>query len=180
MGRRFQAYYIYNGEDNKINKVGFHMQVCCGDDTLCLLEQVLLFTEKYSKYKLNVLINPKYDFDNKSIKLLESLTGVIHRNGIFLYPHKLDNDICSNPLIADNNDGIFIVDLRYKRPKYSLMNSYFQIVSPLEYFNIYKNEYTDQDEILKEIPDIINNIEKFEELSIDEIKYLFPKMYQNN
>lgn len=180
MGRRFQAYYIYKGEDNKINKVGFHMQVCCGDDTICLLEQVLLFSEKYCKYKLNVLINPKYDFYNKSINLLESLTGVIHRTGVFLYPHKLSDDICSNPLIADNDEGIFIVDLREKRPKYSLMNGSFQIVSPLEYFNMYRNEYTDKDEILKEIPDIINNIEKFQELSIDEIKYLFPEMYGNS
>lgn len=180
MGRRFQAYYIYNGKNNRIRKVGFHMQVCCGDDTLCLLEQVLIFMEKYSKYKLNVLINPKYDFYNKSVELLKGLTGALHRTGIFLYPHKLSYDICSNPLIADNDEGIFIIDLRNKKPKYALMNNNFQIVSPLEYFDIYRDEYTDKDEILKEIPDIINNIEKFEELSIDEIKYLFPKMYQNN
>ena len=133
MGRRFQVYYVYNGND-KIMKTGFHLQVCCGDDTICLLEQVLLFAKK------------------------------------------LTDDICDDPLTADNDEGIFIVDLRSTKPRYCLMNYNFQIVTPSEYFKIYEDEYYPEDNIIKEIPNIINNINTFDTIPLKEIQYLFPTL----
>ena len=104
MGRRFQVYYVYNGND-KIMKTGFHLQVCCGDDTICLLEQVLLFAKKYSEYPdLNVFLNSKSNYNNKSDILLENITGAIHRTGVFLFAKKLTDDICDDPLTADNDE----------------------------------------------------------------------------
>lgn len=174
MGRRFQAYYVYKGEEED-RKVGFHMQVCCGDDTICLLEQVLLFAEKYARYSYNLFQKPRYDFDDKSVYLLESLTNVIQRNGVFLNARQL-SDANDDPLKADNNDGIFIVDLRNKKPKYCLMNYDFKVVTPGEYFEIYRHEYTEKDSILKEIPEVVKNIEQFETLTLEEVKELYPTL----
>lgn len=176
MGRRFQVYYVYNGND-KIMKTGFHLQVCCGDDSICLLEQVLLFTKKYSEYPdLNVFLNSKSNYNNKSDILLENITGAIHRTGVFLFAKKLTDDICDDPLTADNDEGIFIVDLRSTKPRYCLMNYNFQIVTPNEYFKIYEDEYYPEDNIIKEIPNIINNINTFDTIPLKEIQYLFPTL----
>ena len=64
--------------------------------------------------------------------------------------------------------------MRKGKPRYCLMNYKFEIVTPEEYFDLYKDEYTEEDEILKEIPDIISNIKKFEEITIDEMRSSFP------
>lgn len=178
MGRRFQTYYIYNGE-SEYKKVGFHMQVCCGDDTLCLLEQVLLFMEKHMAYSFNSFSNPKYDFNNANVKLLESLNNVLHRNGVFLNAKQLTN-ASEDPLKQDNNEGIFIVDLRDNEIKYCLMNYEFKIVTPSEYFKIYLNEYTEEDVILKEIPNIIENIEQFKTITLSELNEIYPTLAKIN
>ena len=178
MGRRFQTYYIYDGETED-KKIGFHMQVCCGDDTICLLEQVLSFFKKHMQYSYNSLSKPQYDFDNKIIKLLDSLNNVIPKNGVFLNTKKL-SDPCIDPLKVDNNDGIFIVDLRNNKIKYCLMNYEFKIVTPSEYFKIYEHEYTEKDEILKEIPSLIENIEKFETITLNELNGIYPTIAKIN
>lgn len=179
MGRRFQVYYVYNGND-KIMKTGFHLQVCCGDDTICLLEQVLLFTKKYAEYPdLNVFLNSKSNYNNKSDILLENITGAIHQTGVFLFAKKLTDDICDDPLTADNDEGIFIVDLRNPKPRYCLMNYNFQIVTPSEYFKIYEDEYSSEDNIIKAIPNIINNINTFDTIPLKEIQYLFPTLLKS-
>lgn len=178
MGRRFQAYYIYNGVES-IKKVGFHMQVCCGDDTICLLEQSLTFAERYSTYPLNLFLKPKYDFSNKSEFILSSLTNIIHRTGIFLNSHKL-SEYNTDPLEADNDEGIFIVDLRNSKPKYLLFDYNFKTITPEDYFNIYKDEYSDKDDILKDIPDIINIIKSFDMIELDTLKEIYPSLYEKN
>lgn len=178
MGRRFQAYYIYNDINGLIKKTGFHLQVCCGDDTICLLEQVLLFTEKYSKNPLNIFLKPKYNLNNYDLPLLHSITTTIHKNGVFLNAKVLPEDICKNPLTADNNDGIFVVDLRGTKPKYILMSHNFHIITPEEYFKLYEHEYSEKDEILSEIPYIIKNIRRFEEISIGELQSIFSLMFE--
>lgn len=174
MGRRFQAYYVYKGKDED-RKISFHMQVCCGDDTVCLLEQVLLFAEKYTRHGYNLLHRPEFDFYDNSVYLLKSLTNVVQRNGVFLNA-KQQSDEDYDPLKVDNNDGIFIVDLRGKKPKYCLMNHDFKVVTPGEYFEFYRHEYTEKDLILKEIPEVVKNIEQFETLTLEEVKELYPTL----
>lgn len=178
MGRRFQTYYIYNGEEG-LKQAGFHIQVCCGDDTLCLLEQSLLFAEKYSEYPLNLFLKPKYDFSNQSVSLLSSLTNIIYRTGIFLNSRKL-GEHHTDPLIADNDEGIFIIDLSNPKPKYLLFDYNFKVVTPEEYFNIYKEEYSEEDDIIKDIPDIIQNIYNFDTIDLNDLKEIYPNLYNKN
>lgn len=56
------------------------------------------------------------------------------------------------------------------------MNYNFQIVTPNEYFKIYEDEYYPEDNIIKEIPNIINNINTFDTIPLKEIQYLFPTL----
>lgn len=121
MGQRHQIYLrlpeIYYNENNPNNKpartVGIHHQWLWGQTAMMLLSQYLRFLE-----------NRDHDrFTDEQLEALQCAYSFCADAGYFrhLCP-RLDEDECDNPLNADNNNGITVIDLTGKKPKYCFMS----------------------------------------------------------
>lgn len=106
-------------------------------------------------------------------------------------------DVALNPLLADNNDGITIVDLSQDKPKYAFMflKDKEKVLSAEDYVRYYYNgkEYTrfiaqglsgwDIEHAKKWEEMVLGTLSYYEDidmLTIEEVKAMFPAMYEEN
>lgn len=211
MGQRFQIFAITS--DNECNSYthGYHLQWCWGHHTISRLYQMLKFGEEdcarvYSNLKGTCKLIVKVKI------LIRSLVSLNIYNNSFVYAGDLERDfdytdkklegIYDSPFEFDNNDGVFIVDYRYSRPKFALFKSDyidekehygFTKVSALEYLNHYfdndikenfKNSVIfDSDEeyenIYNNYIEMVEYIDSFETLSEEDIDNIFNKINKN-
>ena len=194
MGQRFQAHYIMKNREGKTYKMAFHLQWSWGHYSIIRLNQVLDYfknnlSDKYCKF------NGKGFEDYEEIKdVLHSLTSLNLVTKSFVnadYEDPNECDVTKNPLYGDNNDGIYIVDLRGEKPRYCMLhwvqNENLKPISAREYFNMYHEKdlqklNSDIDpEGLRDINvafSFLSNIETFELIKEEELRELYPKMYK--
>jgi hypothetical protein len=143
MGQRHQIYLrlpaMYN-EDNPNHQptrvVGIHHQWLYGQTAMKLLVNFLTFLDKAEN---------KYS-GRDVLEILQCAYAIHPETGYFhgICP-ELDKNEVENPMNADNNDGITIIDLTNKKPKYCFMS-------------LHHLECLDQDVDEEEVP----NLEPFD------------------
>lgn len=213
MGQRFQIFAITS--DNRGNSYthGYHLQWCWGCHTISRLYQMLKFGEGNLTREFNDLNKGiRYKCDTKL--LIRSLACLNIYNNSFVYARDLENDfdkednkkegIYDSPFEFDNNDGVFIIDYRYDRPKFALFKSDyidekeerfgFIKCNALEYLNYYYDNnikknlkdsvicYSDEEpekkyeKIYNDYMKMIRYIDSFETLSEEDIDNIFNKI----
>lgn len=178
MGQRFQAHYIMleRQENSKVlvRKQAYHLQWCFGEYTIVRLEQVLNYMDKYLDNEYAPFHGIIYPPLEEGLKILQCLTSINMITGSYVNAIEEEEDVSLNPLNGDNNDGIFIIDLRENKPRYALFNYKFELVTPTEYMSDYKEMSEDENLIL----DLIEKISKYETISEEELRELYPEMYK--
>lgn len=199
MCQRFQIFVVTNDREDKTYTHGFHLQWCWGVHTLSRLHQMLKFGEIDCKRMYSDLRRfSGFVRDTKS--LLKSLVSLNIYNSSFVNASELSESELEydNPFVFDNDDGIFIVDYRYTRPKFALFKRDYVLnddygfvqVSALDYLKKYSGnnikEYLkkcavyDTEEELERIHNkfmtMVNYIDTFETLSEENMNNIFKNI----
>ena len=212
MGQRFQIFAITSDNDGNSYTHGYHLQWCWGHHTISRLHQMLKFGEDdCARIYSNLKGTCKRIVEIKT--LIRSLISLNIYNNSFVYAGDLERDfdytdkklegIYDSPFEFDNNDGVFIVDYRYSRPKFALFKSDyidekehygFTKVRALEYLNYYcdnnikeglkdsitcdsdKDKEKEYEKIYNDYMKMIRYIDSFETLSEEDIDNIFKKI----
>lgn len=206
MGQRHQVYvvlpYEFDQETNegkskrvKSNVVALHFGWLYGVSAGQRLEQFLKFVEKMNEDKYSLFQNDLRS--NEVSHLVKHLYSLNIEEGTFNQVLIEPNDVATNPLFGDNNDGITIIDCRNIKPKYAMMfiNGHDEEripmipMSAIDYMLHYygyeqaQSDYWKQnkesfDEMHLKAVDLGRRLESYEVLTDQEIRKIFPKMYQ--
>ncbi|AIY85314.1 hypothetical protein U729_3220 (plasmid) [Clostridium baratii str. Sullivan] len=208
MGQRFQIFAITSDNEGNSYTHGYHLQWSWGHYSISRLYQMLKFGEENcARVYSNLKGTYKRIVEVKT--LIRSLVSLNIYNNSFVYAGDLEKDFdytdkklegeYDSPFEFDNNDGVFVIDYRYKRPKFALFKSDyidekehygFIKVSALEYLNHYfdndikenfKNSViSDSDEEYEEIyndyMEMVKYIDSFETLSEKDMDNIFKKI----
>jgi len=196
MGQRHQIYVNF---PENLGMAGFHHQWLYGMTVIESLARVLKFyqaSDEYSPLKTNC----RYGLDRQS-EVINSLYSVDIGTGYWHYVHNFiqekNLDPITDPRLADNNDGITIIDLSKGNFRYCLMSighlegevnpKPFKPLTAREYLLCYYPKFLDKkgkrgNDIDQEIFDrVLSKLlfieEKAKVLTLSECKKLFPKMY---
>lgn len=209
MGQRFQAFVITTDRDNNDYVHGYHLQWCWGHHTISRLYQFLKFAKDDCKYKFSNL-NSRWECDFKSTqKLVESLIALNIYNNSYVETIDLNEELIEydesnkdgkfkTPFEFDNNDGVFVIDCRFKKPKFALFTLDFDKndkwfcckVSALSYMQKYygssiKSKLRDAlgcdtekefEEEYNDYKDMVKYIDSFETLSESDMNKIFKKI----
>lgn len=125
MGQRHQIYLrLPKTENRPAVVVGIHNQWLWGVSALASLSRFLMFAVANLEETYPVLHNGRSD---ESLEILASCYAVSPQTGFYSRIHKLDEDSeltnwLQNPDMGDNNNGITLIDLSCKKPKYCFMS----------------------------------------------------------
>lgn len=203
MGQRFQVAYItkckgYGENEGKelIEKQDFHLQWCWGYYSIIRAHQILNHFEEElnDDYSIARSDYRKDELDDVFHCLL-SVNNLFHS---YVRSSKYDEDggFTENPFDYDNNDGIFLVDLRGSKPKYCF--GYFsydsdwngiEITNATGYMKHYEylTEGRDFDKMSKEsrkeliemdikIRVMVNEIDTFELMTKEEVCQMYDEL----
>lgn len=149
--------------------------------------------DEYFIFGKNAKYNNAYTPD-----VVESLYSINIEEGYYYHVSLEEYSLAENPLLGDNNDGITIIDLRQETPKYCFMfigyggsySRHYVPIDALEYMSNYygdeiikNNKYwQEQEEQFYEMQEEMNKtwdkLKDFILLTLDEVKELFPKMFE--
>lgn len=187
MGQRHQVWvrtkHRYT-EERRI--IGIHHQWLFGETAIILLRNLLKFHQKnlISQFGSPRVFQSKYDEQ-------EALVAVYSIDLSIGYFHHVD-ELCEpeSPQYYDNNDGITIVDLSLKKPKYCLMainglvcfdsQAYkvqdFVPLSAQEYLSLYYPNYLEDEKEFAIALKAIKDLSKYSVLSPQEVRDIFPEL----
>jgi hypothetical protein len=185
-------WYLARKEFKELDIVALHHQWHYGTLPLKSLKRLIEFYNKSinSDYKYSLFKKTYGDADD--IKLILSVNAEEAEISHFSL---LDFNVALNPLLAENNDGITIVDLSHGQARYGFMflNDIEKVLSAEEYVRHYYNgkEYTrfiadqwqgwDADYAIEWEKMVLEHIAYYndkEMLTIEEVKKMFPAMYE--
>lgn len=196
MGQRHQIYiqlpakfYFEGNPNNKPARViGLHHQWLYGHSALSSLQRLLTFISKQGDY------GPIGRGQGEEIEVIKAIYACDWTSGYFHGVHDIsDETSCIDPREGDNNDGITIVDLSGKAPKYCFMSVHHlegrhgdktPVLKPLSakqylaaYYSKSDIEEFDQEDQSK-VEELLSffNFEKV--LTTAQVRKIFPAMYQ--
>lgn len=201
MGQRHQIYVVlpytfaqkksyHSNEYVQSNIVAIHHQWLYSFLPITRVAQFARFYEKHvnTESTYGVFLSRTSENPENAVAALISFHW---EKGVYSECHFLENEFAVNPLFADNNDGITIIDLREKgKFKYCFMflnewEGEIPGMTPLSargYLKAYFDDYdpSNPEWPQKEVIYIEAQIEKVESLpllTLEEVKEIFPAMY---
>ncbi len=198
MGQRHQIYVklpyeivqidkYNNNKEIKSNIVAIHHKWLFGTSPVRHLNQ---FMEFYQKANMYSPLKSSYDITRKVDQIIAELWSFLFDKGEYTGAH-LEPSIIDNPLLADNDDGITIVDIsELDKPKYAFLflDKIHAPLNAIQYMEHYYHNgcYSYQNltieeikEHQEEIAELAKKTDAYPVLTWQEIKEMFPAMYKN-
>lgn len=206
MGQRHQIYLklpydiehptMQVGLTEKIDIIGLHHQWFYGTLPLRQLKQFIDFVDKGISER-NFAFGSSHQYTDHATEALHALYSLNIQDGAYSPVDCLTHKSVKNPYSVDNNDGVTLIDLsNLENPKYAFMflenMDSTTALTPLsaqqyirEYYNpsVYptlgwgESSITDMEKNIMYLLEAIETNERFQVLSLKEVKKQFPAFY---
>lgn len=182
-----KSHYLYfSEEDIKHDILAFHHQCHYGTKPLESAKRLLEFYQTFKRSKEFII--PPFEPSFLRQEIANNIEKILQVNWVdgCIEDFTLEGyEIALDPSIIDNDDGITIIDLSQEKPKIAFMFSYDEPLTAEEYVRCYHNHerYLDwKEEWITEqeqkIDELLCFFQQIQLLTLDEIKTMFPKLYE--